>query len=765
MRRQAYLRARNFQRQRGFALAEIIVALFFVSMAVMLVGGLSQQVMNLSKSSKQTAAMIELRSKINSLTRNSDDWVHKMRVDPEVGSIYSGCIPDASVVSTSFNCPAVDASLLANDPELSRIAGPQMHAARVPIVDSMGEQIAGGDEPVYLDADGQICTKEPRATQCAFESTGYMLRTNSASNSNPGNVRFVVKVARNLQNVASHGMAAMKPQYMSIDMGTQWSKTLTGSCPSGSLKMGYLASGRPYCVKTMANCPSGQLALGVDSSGAAVCSSAPTSCSEGESVAYDPTSESIKCTAASSPCSNGKVFLGFYAGSQQAICMSADMSCPAGQVQVGFASSGGSVQASCAQVPTCSSSQVVAFNGNAFTCSNESEGVLCSDSQVLVGITKAGAPLCEPLIAGRDGVDGVAGRDGVDGTSIAIGQTCPGGQFVAGINMDGSVVCRAPASDPGGDGNDDAMGFVSMTQLPSFVSGSDDYEKQKQIWPLSCHVTSGAKVYQCGYVYNRLKVGGSGFNVATTDKNLESIGSESNFVTSRKCIFIDGKWKMQTSTSRYDRLCTGGVMYKKMNPAASRLDMRAVGHPEYNSFASKPRTIVPKGVFSASSTKNPTLAQLMAHFNSCNLDVSPPVNGDGVEDEHCEQLKIHLDKAKAYTDLSLAPQYYPDLTPQYCQAVNKDKKYYWTGCGSGCGVKLAVDYVVGQTPGKSGYKFKFQWSRNYAPPPQGSNFPLGTLCTGSSSTPATDRVRLAPSGLQEALENQSEDIGLPSADE
>jgi len=742
-------------------MAEIIVALFFVSMAVMLVGGLSQQVMNLSKSSKQTSAMIELRSKINSLTRNSEDWIHKMRVNPSIGSIYSGCIPDASVVSTSFNCPAVDASILASDAELSRIAGPQMHAARVPIVDSMGEQIAGGDEPVYLDADGQICTREPRATQCAFESTGYMLRTNSAANANPGNVRFVVKVARNLQHVASRGLAAMKPQYMSIDMGTQWSKSLTGSCPSGSLKMGYLASGRPYCVKTMANCPSGQLALGVDSSGAAVCSSAPTSCPAGESAAYDPSTATIKCSAATSPCSNGKVFLGFYAGSQQAICMSADMSCPAGQVQVGFATNGDNVQASCAQVPTCTSSQVVAFNGSAFACSTESEGVLCSDNQVLVGITKAGAPLCEPLVAGRDGVDGVAGRDGVDGTSVAIGQTCPTDQFVAGINNDGSVLCRSPASSTtGGDGNDDGMGFVSMAQLPSFTSGSDDYEKQKHVWPLSCHVTVGAKVYQCGYVAPRMKISGAAYNVATIDKNLESIGSDNNFITSRKCIFIDGKWKMQTSGSRYDRLCTGGIMFKKMIPAASRLDMRAIGHPEFSTEATRPRVIVPKGSMGVAATKSPSLAQLMAYFNACDISVSPAVNADGIADEHCAELKTHIDKAKAYTELRLAPQNYPGLVPQFCQAASK-KGYFWTGCGPACGVKVVVDYKAGQTVGTHGYKFKYQWARNYSAPAQGTNFPIGTACVGSAATGSTDRVRLAPSGLEEAIENESEDTGDP----
>ena len=130
-------------RSKGFVLAEIVVALFFVTMAIALVAGLGQQVMNLSKSSRQTSAIVEIRGKTNSVARNLDSWLSKMRSSLETSGIYAACIPDPSSVTSIFKCPAVDATLLVNDAELKRIAGTQLHAVSAPIIDLLGERIAG----------------------------------------------------------------------------------------------------------------------------------------------------------------------------------------------------------------------------------------------------------------------------------------------------------------------------------------------------------------------------------------------------------------------------------------------------------------------------------------------------------------------------------------------------------------------------------------------------------------------------------------------
>ena len=303
------------KREGGFALAEIAVALLFITMAIMLVSTLGTQVMNLSKSSKQTAAVLEMRTKTNSISRNSAPWLSEMRGSPVTGSLYAACIPDSSAVTAPlvYNCPTTDDSLLQSDAELARLAGTQMHIASSPVVDAMGEQIAGSaDAPLYLDSEGRPCTNSNAATSCPMKSTGYLLRTNPATDSDPGYVKFVVKVERNMASISATGNTTpMKAQYMSLDIGNDWKTSV--SCPAGSIKIGYLTTGAANCINSTLtqSCGSSQYLVGVDSSGNLICKDVPT-CTAGSAV-LDPKTNTFQCSN-TSPCGSGQIFSGYFAG-------------------------------------------------------------------------------------------------------------------------------------------------------------------------------------------------------------------------------------------------------------------------------------------------------------------------------------------------------------------------------------------------------------------------------------------------------------------
>ena len=52
-----------------------MMALVLTTLAIILVGGLGQQVMNLAKRSSQTGAILELRNMSNAVLRNTDGWL------------------------------------------------------------------------------------------------------------------------------------------------------------------------------------------------------------------------------------------------------------------------------------------------------------------------------------------------------------------------------------------------------------------------------------------------------------------------------------------------------------------------------------------------------------------------------------------------------------------------------------------------------------------------------------------------------------------
>ncbi len=446
-----------FRTRKGFAIAEVLIAIGLVGIAALIVGGLGQQVLNLAKSSKQTAASIELRTKTNSISRNLDSWLGKMRSSLETNGLYAACIPDPSSATSLFKCPAVDTSILDSDPELKRIAGNQLHAVSAPVIDLLGERIAGTvEEPLYLDLDGRKC-QQTNQLNCPLKSTGFFLRSNPAIDSTPGSVRFVVKVEANRASAQIKGTAPQRTQYLSIDVGSEWQQVV-GTCPAGSIKIGYLASGSPNCVHPTKKCAAGTVALGLDNSANPICATPPAACVSGGAI-VDTASNTLVCSA-SSPCSSNQIFLGYYSGTGTPMCSGTNISCPDGQVQVGMQGTAGSLTALCKTLPSCQDSQKLSYDGSQFVCQSATVASTCGDGEVVVGINTDGSAKCQPA----------------ERTLASTELTCDNGQFVSGLEPSGKVICKAlPASAPGGYNGPlwrcTCGGYINMLTTSNLIYG------------------------------------------------------------------------------------------------------------------------------------------------------------------------------------------------------------------------------------------------------------------------------------------------------
>lgn len=425
-----YKRARvRFSSRDGFSMAEIMVGMFFITMAILLVGGLSQQVMQLAKKSSQTGTILEIRSMTNSITKNSDGWLNLMRSSTHTNGIYAGCIPDPKVNISTFSCPILDNSLLTSEPDLAAISNGQFHVVSAPIVSNSGEHIAGTiGAPVYLTTEGRACTDND-LSKCAFKSTGFFMRSNNKNNEDPGAIKFVIKIERNPLNVAS-GTTPMKPQFMSIDIGESWKDPTVmfgGLCPSGTVKIGYLSNGKPSCASTSKSCASSQLPIGVDEDGKPICKTLPNCTGSGGGVVLNPNGTDLMCSSAS-PCGANKLFLGYFAGSGEPMCSGSEVKCPAGEIQTGITITGGEMKAECESLPSCTdTNKRLAFNGTNFVCEAAAVPISCGADEVMTGIGESGQPVC------------------IARAPASEDQSCPAGQEMYGIDSAGKIKCR-PAS-------------------------------------------------------------------------------------------------------------------------------------------------------------------------------------------------------------------------------------------------------------------------------------------------------------------------------
>jgi len=525
-------------------LAEIIMALAAVGIAAFLVNGLIQQVSNLNKRSRLSGTVIEHRNKFNAISRDPSDWLNTLRSAIPTDGIFAACIPDASNASSLFKCPAV---VTVSDPELNRLAGPNLHISSVPLVDIMGEKIAGTEDlgsRHYLDIEGRPCEQQNAATTCPLISTGYLMRSNPVLTANPGLVKIVLKIERNPAGLANNReMGPMKPQYITVDLGTEWRKVSSTlrRCPTGTIKLGYLANGTPNCVNPTQQCNANQIALGVDTNGQPVCQSAPT-CDATSGVMLATSANQLICTAAS-PCSAGQAFLGYAAGTGEKVCMSLSAQCGSGQVQVGSNTSNNVATPICKAVPSCKAKESIGYNGDKFECLAAPVASECPDDEVIVGIHEDGSPKCKNI-------------------SIA-GQNCGPNEVMTGFNNDSSPICRTLASVTGGTtGHGDIFPFklpircedghylrgITIDGEPDCVAKDEDIPEDNSMLltasysqtipegsaPATCMQTTGS--------YNMLTRSCTGYTY--------------------KCEFQNGGWRwLYRSNNAVHSDCSGGITY------------------------------------------------------------------------------------------------------------------------------------------------------------------------------------------------------------
>lgn len=395
--------------KKGFSIVEVLIGLGMLSMGVVIIAALSQQVMNLAKSGKQTAAILELRNTSSQITRNPTQWLQKMKGS---SGLFASCI-DSSL--TSFSCPAPNNNLAVNDEELRRHLG-TMNIIDAPVVNAMGDKIAGTlAEPHYMDAEGRPCDN---ATTCALKSTGYFMRENPSTTGNPGSVKFVIKIEKNPDAVGEYANGTpMKAQYVSMLIGEDWKHMSSAEeCATGTIKIGYLSNGTPQCINPTASCPSGQVQIGIDSSAQPLCQVPPSTCAPGEVVVLNSSTGALACSG-SSNCPTG-IFAGYFSATGQAMCL-ANPPCTHG-VQIGQESNGAP---KCVNIPSCTGTTPhLSFNGSNFSCLASVQSPIipktCEDGSYVKGISPDGGVICAPLrgIAGLDGQDGSAGQSGRNGT-------------------------------------------------------------------------------------------------------------------------------------------------------------------------------------------------------------------------------------------------------------------------------------------------------------------------------------------------------------
>lgn len=410
--------------RQGFTFIEVIVVLGLIAMGAVLVGAIAQQVINIGKRSTQTGAVLELRNMTNSISRNSVDFLNAMRGSPFTEGVFAGCIPDPRVGIDGFRCPAANVDSLGGDQALIDLTENGLyHPVSAPIVNSGGQLVAGtASSPHYTGIDGRPCT-ESDVTKCPLRATGYFYRSNANPLEDPGSIKFVIKVE---QNALGTGATPMRPQYMSIDIGQDWkdlSASISGGCPEGTLKIGYLTNGRPSCINPSYPCAGTQIPIGLDSQKKTICRDLPDCSADRSGAVLNAAGDGLVC-ANNSPCGENKLFLGYFAGTGEPMCSSSNMRCDGNQVQVGISIANGNMSAECAVLPDCKDANArLVFKDDEFQCTTEAAAISCKDSEVMTGIKKDGTPQCATR------------------APASVARACPDGHFVAGFKANDDLIC------------------------------------------------------------------------------------------------------------------------------------------------------------------------------------------------------------------------------------------------------------------------------------------------------------------------------------
>jgi prepilin-type N-terminal cleavage/methylation domain-containing protein len=744
------------KKSRGFSLIEVLVSLGLLTIGLLIVGTLAQQLARLSNKAKTTGVSIDFKSAAFAIQRDPAQWLDKMRGKY---APYETCLSIKGDNLAVDGCPTayapdkltdmaddqVTADILQDDKLKDLSKG--LFLARAPIYDSRGNLLAGGslsdkssghvNSARYLNYDGSDCTKT--SAECPLMSIGFFGRTNKDNTGAPGYARFIAMMTKNPNNKLQSNIP-MAAQFSYVDIPDSGSAT-SGFCDKDTqVWAGTKTDGTPWCVSKTKSCDPGSIAVGIDDKGP-ICV-VPPACPADQKAVLGP-NNTIVC-APYSNCDKGYVELGNQPG--HPICLSIANGCTDGQVQMGLIDKGNGVYApDCQPIPLCGKGETPVYEHNKFTCEPDQK-VTASDQcmkkdEFVVHVDKlTGNVECKPFSGVTNGTDG---EDGKDGTTTGSGAD----------GTDGT---------DGSDGSDaNALKLLGPHSLPGLADGATDtgFEKQKSIWPMACLTTSGRSL-SCGYIAGRHSIAPD----ADKDTYLHGLGVDDaarsgEVATSRRCMYIGGMWRRynvvpatKTVAQRYQYkgTCSAGIMYKDMTPAAATLETTSVGYPVDPAPVSTPVSL--NDNISANAKAYPTSAELLSYLNSCtDLDVALTISGTT---NHCKAAQDAKRKALNFKNAYLeydATTKTNKYEEQFCQ-VNVNGINSWAACGTGCGVVPKLKVLTKSGSRVKSYTFIYKLVRNYNQSDDDGEFlPTGNVCNGTSPETGRDaakayknKMRIAP---------------------
>lgn len=207
-----------FGARGGFSIAQVMVAAALVAGLAATVAQLSNNANQASVKTRDASAIASIRAQVAAINQDQMTWLTAQKAAP--GNLGACLI----VSGSTYSCPA---ATTVSDTQLLAMRPPAGAISAMSLVSVSGQQLAGSPTaPQYYDANGialsaAVCPATNTNANCRFRATGYMIRDVAATNVDPQNVTFVVKLELN-PTLSTNGTMPFATVYDSINLATLW---------------------------------------------------------------------------------------------------------------------------------------------------------------------------------------------------------------------------------------------------------------------------------------------------------------------------------------------------------------------------------------------------------------------------------------------------------------------------------------------------------------------------------------------------------------
>lgn len=250
-------------RRLGIGMSDVLVGTAMIAVFTGVVIQLSTDITNRSTLARESDALDSLRRRILTMGARPAEFVAAQRLNAQLPRAAWGgqannlplaagdpvlyfpeCLPESdsnSFINSSFRCP-IDVPTITDTVIRTNASNP---VNDVPIYEfATNKKVAGTTaSPVYFDESAIDVTAKcaalaagaPGYNACRYISEGFMVREAAFSpTTNPGNVKFVVRVSPNPNIKLSR--PAQRPMYQVVQVGSVWQYS-TLVCPVGQIKV------------------------------------------------------------------------------------------------------------------------------------------------------------------------------------------------------------------------------------------------------------------------------------------------------------------------------------------------------------------------------------------------------------------------------------------------------------------------------------------------------------------------------------------------